>query len=146
MARASIKWLEEKRFVGIDTNDRSVVIGGTGKQKIGIRPVDLLLLSLGSCMGYDILQVLERKRQKLEDFEVIVDGDMLPEAPWTFTGFHLLFRFWSSDLSEKAVQDSIRIASDDLCQVSDLIRKGVPITHEYEILPPKERLPTPKRN
>jgi putative redox protein len=141
MAKVSIKWLEQKRFVGIDANNHTVVIGGSGDQKIGIRPVDLLLFALGSCMGYDVVHVLERKRQKLEDFEVTVTGDMLPDAPWTFTDFHLKFRVWGSELSEKAVQDAIRIASDQLCGVFDLLRKGASITKEYEILGSKDRLP-----
>ena len=140
MAEVTLKWLEEKRFVGIDAYEHSIVIGGSGKPKIGIRPVDLVLLALGSCLGYDVVHVLERKRQKLEDFEVIVTGKMKTEAPWTFTDFHVKFRLWGCELSEKAVQDAIRIASDQLCGVSDLLRKGATITKVYEILESKPRL------
>ena len=49
-------------------------------------------------------------------------------------------------LSEKAVQDAIRIASDQLCGVSDLLRKGANITKEYEILESRPRLPARKHD
>ena len=63
-----------------------------------------------------------------------------------FTDFHLKYTFWGSELSEKAVADAIRIASDQLCGVTDLLRKGANITDEYEMLDSKDKLPKPKRN
>ena len=140
MAEITLKWLEEKRFVGVDAYEHSIVIGGAGKPKIGVRPVDLLLLALGSCLGYDVVHVLELKGQELDDFEIVVTGTMKSEAPWTFTDFIVKFRLWGSEISEKAVQDAIKIASEGLCGVSDLLRKGASITKEYEILESKPRM------
>ena len=49
VAQATIKWLEEKRFVGIDSTDHGIVVAGTKEDgKIGVKPSDLLLLALGS--------------------------------------------------------------------------------------------------
>ena len=77
MSEVSIKWLELKRFVATDKTNHTTVISGTEEDgKIGIKPVDLLLMSLGSCMGLSIVYVLQQKRQKLEDFEVHVTGKM----------------------------------------------------------------------
>ena len=147
MSEISIKWLELKKFVAIDPTNHTTVISGTGEDgKIGIKPVDLLLMSLGSCMGLSIVYVLQQKRQKLDDFEVHVSGKMKEEAPWTFTDFHMKYTFWGSELSEKAVIDSIRIGSEQLCGVTDLLRKGATITDEYEILESKDKLPEPKRS
>ena len=146
MSEVSVKWLELKRFVAVDSTNHTTVISGTGDDgKIGIKPVDLLLMSLGSCMALSIVYVLQQKRQKLEDFEVNVSGKMKEEAPWTFTDFHMKYTFWGSELSEKAVVDAIRIGTEQLCGVTDLLSKGAKITEEYEILENKERLPAPKR-
>jgi len=147
MSEVSIIWLELKRFVALDQTNHTTVISGTGEDgKIGIKPVDLLLMSLGSCMGLSIVYVLQQKRQKLEDFEVNVIGKMKPDAPWAFTDFHMKYTFWGSELSEKAVVDAIRIGSEELCGVTDLLRKGATITDEYEILESKDKLPEPKRS
>ncbi|RLI32276.1 peroxiredoxin, partial [Candidatus Bathyarchaeota archaeon] len=56
MSEVSIIWLELKRFVALDQTNHTTVISGTGEDgKIGIKPVDLLLMSLGSCMGLSIV-------------------------------------------------------------------------------------------
>jgi len=147
MSEVSIKWLELKRFVAIDKTNHTTVISGTGDDgKIGIKPVDLLLMSLGSCMGLSIVYVLQQKRQQLEDFEVHVSGKMKEDAPWTFTDFHMKYTFWGSELSEKAVVDAIRIGSEQLCGVTDLLSKGATVTDEYVIHKSKDKLPKPKRN
>ena len=147
MSEVSIKWLELKRFVAVDKTNHTTVISGTEEDgKIGIKPVDLLLMSLGSCMGLSIVYVLQQKRQKLEDFEVHVSGKMKEDAPWTFTDFHMKYTFWGSELSEKAVVDAIRIGTEQLCGVTDLLSKGATIIDEYELLESKDKLPEPKRN
>ncbi len=71
---------------------------------------------------------------------------MKPDALWTFTDFHMKYTFWGSELSEKAVVDAIRIGTDQLCGVTDLLSKGAPITDEYVIHKSKDKLPEPKRS
>jgi putative redox protein len=147
MSDVTVKWLELKRFVAIDPTNHTTVISGTEEDgKIGIKPVDLLLMSLGSCMAMSIVYVLQQKRQKLDDFEVFVSGKMKPDAPWTFTDFHMKYTFWGSELSEKAVVDAIRIGTEQLCGVTDLLSKCAAITDEYVIHKSKDKLPEPKRN
>jgi putative redox protein len=73
MSEVSIKWLELKRFVAIDKANHSIVLSGTEKDgKIGIKPVDLLSMSLGSCMALSIIYYFQKNNQQLDNFEVNV--------------------------------------------------------------------------
>ena len=64
MAEATIKWLEEKRFVGVDSTNHGIVIAAAGEDGlIGVKPSELLLLSLGSCSAYDVVGILKKKRE-----------------------------------------------------------------------------------
>lgn len=135
MAEATIKWLEEKRFVGIDSTQHGIVIASPGEGgKIGTKPSDLLLLALGSCTAYDVVNILQKKRANLTGLEVRVTAEQQEEAPWTFQHFHVHFIVKGRDLSEKAVEDAITLSDEKYCSVSATLRLGVPVTHDYEIV------------
>lgn len=135
MAEVSIKWLEEKRFVGVDSTNHGIVISSSGRDGgIGVKPSELLLLALGSCTAYDVVAILQKKRQKLTGLEVRVRSEQQPEPPWTFTGFHVHYIVRGRGLSEKAVADAIRLSDTKYCSVSATLKLGVPVTHDYEII------------
>ncbi|GAB4473532.1 MAG: OsmC family protein [Anaerolineae bacterium] len=135
MARATVKWLDGKRFVGVDSTEHGVVISGTGEDgRIGAKPSDLLLLALGSCTAYDVVNILEKKRQKLTGLEVQVTAEQEPEAPWTFTSFHVHYVVRGRGLSMRAVEDAIRLSDEKYCSVSATLRKGATVTHDFEVI------------
>lgn len=135
MAHATIKWLEEKRFVGVDSTDHGVVISSPGEGGgIGVKPSDLLLMALGSCTGYDVVNILQKKRQKLTGLEVMVTAEQQAEPPWTFTSFHVHYIVMGRGLDEKAVQDAIELSDEKYCSVSATLKLGATVTHDYEIV------------
>ena len=141
MSEVSIKWLELKRFVAIDKANHSIVLSGTETDgKIGIKPVDLLSMSLGSCMALSIIYYFEKNKQHLDDFEVHIKTRMKKEAPWSATDFHLMYTFWGRDLSEDFVVESIRVSEEELCGVTEVLKHATNITYEYKILDFKDKL------
>jgi putative redox protein len=141
MSEVSIKWLELKRFVAIDRTNHSIVLSGTEKDgKIGIKPVDLLSMSLGSCMALSIIYYFQKNNQKLDDFEVKVKTKMRKDAPWSATDFHLTYSFWDKDLSDDFVSESIRVSEEELCGVTDVLKHATKITSEYHIYDYKDKL------
>lgn len=135
MAQATIKWLEEKRFVGVDSSDHGIVISTPNEGgRIGAKPSDLLLLALGSCTAHDVVGILQKKRQQLTGLEVRVTGEQQADPPWTFTAFHVHFVVKGRDLSDKAVEDAIRLSHEKYCSVAATLRQAGPVTHDYEIV------------
>ncbi len=78
--------------------------------------------------------------KELEDFEVIVRTKTKIEAPRSATNFHMFFTFWGKELSEDFVVESIRVAEEELCEVTDVLKHITKITHEYHILETKNKL------
>ena len=135
MAEATIKWLEEKRFVGVDSTGHGIVISSAGEDGgIGVKPSDLLLLALGSCTAYDVVAILQKKRQKLTGLTVRVTAEQQTEEPWTFKHFHVHYIVRGHNLSEKAVSDAITLSDEKYCSVSATLKLGLPVTHDYEII------------
>ncbi|MCS6963247.1 OsmC family protein [Thermoflexus sp.] len=135
MAEVQIKWLEKRQFVGIDSTRHSVVISGTGPEDgVGMKPAELLLIALGACSAFDVLDILEKKRQRVTGLEVRVQGEQDPDPPWAFRRIRLIYRVRGRGLSPKAVEDAIRLSEEKYCSVSATVRGVAEITHAIEIL------------
>ena len=109
MATATVHWLNERNFVGIDSTGHSVVLSGQ-KDGIGVSPSQMLLVALASCSSVDVVEILEKKRKKLTLLEVTASGEQDPDPPWTYRKIHVKYRLAGKDLTEKAVFPRINIA------------------------------------
>ena len=80
MGKITLRWLEEKVFVGTDSNGHSIVIGRTSDDQHpwdGIKPSDLLLLAVASCAVYDVVEILTKQREPVRDLRVQCSGDQM---------------------------------------------------------------------
>jgi putative redox protein len=131
---ARVVWLEKQQFVGIDSTKHSVVLSAHDEENgTGISPSDLLLLALGGCTSYDVVNILQKKRQPLTGLEVAVSAEQESEAPWTFLKIHVQYGLRGRGLREKAVQDAIRLSEEKYCSVAATLRESVEITYDYTI-------------
>ena len=128
-----VKWVESRQFVGIDSTDHSVVMSSP-KDGIGMKPSELLLVSLGGCTAYDVVSILEKKRQKLTGLEVAVSAEQDEDPPWTFRKIHLHYTLRGKGLKEKAVQDAIELSEEKYCSVAATVRGVAEIDYEYTII------------
>ena len=131
MSDVSIQWIEGRQFAGVDSFQHRIEIGPEGS---GAKASDLMLTALGSCSAYDVVAILEKKRQKLTALEIRVSGDQLPDPPWTFTKCHVHYIVTGHGLEPKAVADAIALAEEKYCAVAATLRQAIPITHDYEII------------
>ena len=134
MATVRVKWLEELRFVGIDSTKHSVVMSAPDEENgIGMKPSDLMLVSLGGCTAHDVVSILTKKRQRLTNLEVAVAAEQAPDPPWPVTHVHLTYRLRGRGLSQKAVQDAIELSKNKYCSVGATIEACAEITYEFMI-------------
>ena len=133
MAQATIRWLNERNFVGTDDSGHSVVLSGQ-KNAIGVSPAQMLLVALASCSSVDVVEILEKKRKKLRLLEVIATGEQDPEPPWTYRKIHVKYRLGGEGLTPKAVEQAISLSQDKYCSVAATVRGVAQITTEYEIV------------
>ncbi|MEI8133317.1 MAG: OsmC family protein, partial [Leptolinea sp.] len=74
MGTATVKWIEGKQFIGIDSTKHSVVLS-TPDEGIGIKPSDLLLIAVASCSAVDVVEILTKKRLSLTGLEISSSGE-----------------------------------------------------------------------
>ena len=110
--------------------DGTTQIGGL---EGGFSPMQLLLAGIGGCSAIDIIGILEKQKQPLEDLQVEVDGDRQSTDTYSeFTTIHLKFIF-TGDLDPKRVERAINLSLDKYCSVSKALEKSSKITSSYEI-------------
>ena len=133
MATATVRWLDEMHFVGIDSGGHSVVLSGQ-KNGIGVSPSQMLLVALASCSSVDVVEILKKKRKKLTLLEVTISGEQDLEPPWAYRKIHVKYRVGGEGLTDKAVSQAISLSQDKYCSVSATVRGVAQITTEYEIV------------
>ncbi|TDS10369.1 OsmC family protein [Sphingobacterium paludis] len=106
--------------------DGSESIGGEGK---GVRPMELVLMALGSCSVFDLSTILKKQRQTIEDIQVEVEGTRREEIPNIFTQIHITFTL-QGDIDEEKAQKAAELAVKKYCSVHDMLAAGgVDITY-----------------
>ena len=133
MATISVRWVNERNFVGVDSTGHSVVLSGQ-KNGIGVSPSQMLLVALAACSSVDVVEILEKKRKKLTLLEVTATGEQDPDPPWTYRKIHVKYRLGGKDLSAKAVKQAIRLSEEKYCSVAATVRGVAKISTEYEIV------------
>jgi putative redox protein len=111
--------------------DGSPDIGGEGK---GTRPMELLLMAMAGCSSIDIVMILNKMRQNLENLDVEVEGFREEGAvPGVFVKIHIHY-IVSGDLKEEKVKQAIDMSLGKYCSVSKMLEKAAEITSSYEIV------------
>ena len=113
--------------VNIDGSD---AIGGEGK---GVRPMELVLMALGSCSVFDLTTILQKQRQEIDDIQVEVEGQRRDEIPNIFTKIHINFSL-KGNIDEVKAQKAAELAVKKYCSVHDMLAAGgVDISYSLKI-------------
>ena len=112
--------------------DGSPEVGGEGK---GVRPMQALLMSLAGCSSIDVVSLLKKMRQPLEDMRVEVNGERVDAVPAVFDKIHLQF-FLKGKLDEAKVAKAIGMSVEKYCSVARMLDKAAEITWGFEIESP----------
>ncbi len=132
MASVSIDWAGEWRFDGYDSKDMPVDVDGL--QRLGVKPSDLLPLSLAACSGTDLVMLLdETDGVALASLRIDASYTQQPTPPYTFTRIRLHYVLTGAGLSDDLAAEAIRRSEDELCSVAASIRPTVQIESTFEI-------------
>jgi putative redox protein len=94
---------------------------------LGYTSLELLLLSLSSCVGSAVLTFLRRMRKNISQFEIKAHGIRRTEHPISFSKITLEIRMQSPDVTKEDVAKVIAMAEEKYCPVWDMIRGNVPV-------------------
>ncbi len=112
--------------------DAAAAIGGSNA---GARPMELILMGLGSCAVIDVLLILKKMKQEVEDIRIVVEGDREEGAtPAPFVALRLRFILRGSNLVQKKVEQAVALSMEKYCSVSIMLEKSASINWVVELL------------
>ena len=117
--------------------DGSAAVGGQG---LGARPMEVLLSALGGCAGIDVVGILGKQRQAVDELVVTVEGERSPGEPSLFTRIHVHYAV-SGPTDDGAVERAVALSMDKYCSVARILEHTATISYTHAVVPltPAER-------
>jgi len=128
--QATAKWSGQMQFAGTGNGGHSVLMDGDNKA--GNSPMELVLVALCGCTAYDVVSILQKKREPFTAVEVSAQAEKAPDPPRVFTDIKLLYRI-AGNVARKAVEDAVRLSEEKYCSVAAMLNKTARITYEIHL-------------
>ena len=134
--KSRISWVADKTFTGQTESGHSIVIGTATDDtpKPGPSAMELVLMGAGSCSAWDVVEILRKGRQHIDDVIVELDADRAPEPPKVFTRIHLHFVIKGRALDPKKVERATNLSVEKYCSATAMLEKTANVTHDYEVI------------
>jgi putative redox protein len=128
--QATAKWSGQMQFAGTGNGGHSVLMDGDNKA--GNSPMELVLVALCGCTAYDVVSILQKKREPFITVEVSAQAEKAPDSPRVFTDIKLQYRI-AGNVARKAVEDAVRLSEEKYCSVAAMLNKTARITYEIHL-------------
>jgi putative redox protein len=134
--KARIKLVEGVTFVAESGSGHTVIVDGApevGGRDSGPRPMELVLMGTGACSAVDVMLILRKARQRVDDCVIELDAERAPEDPKVFTRLHFHYVVSGKALSRTHVERAIQLSKDKYCSATAMLAKTAHVSFDYEI-------------
>ena len=100
----------------------------------GFSATELLLASAGSCAAWDVVEIIRKRRHTIRGLTVTVEGEQIPDPPWTYSAVNLHFRIESDDMRVPVMQRVVRLSCLRYCSVITTIAATAHIGATVELV------------
>ena len=134
--KARIKWLDGSSFEAESDSGHTLLIDGPpdhGGRNLGMRPMEAVLIGLGSCSAFDVVSILRKSRQQVTGCHVELDAERATTVPAVFTRIHMHYVVRGHAVKPAAVQRAVKLSVDTYCSATAMLKPHVEITHDWRI-------------
>jgi len=135
--QATVKWVDGRAFLGESGSGHTVVMDGPpdhGGRNIGVRPMEMILLGVGGCSSYDVMDILQKGRNEVTDCVAELTAERVDTVPSVFSKIHLHFKVSGKTLKDSVVERAVKLSAEKYCSASIMLGKSVDITHDFEVI------------
>ena len=126
-------------FEAMDVNGHTIRMDTSpesGGQNFGVRPMQVMLMGMGGCSAIDIVMILKKQRQTIDDFSMKIEGEREDRKyPSLCKNVKIIFELKGEidvDKAERACELSI----NKYCSVAETLRRGgTNLTWEVRVNP-----------
>ncbi len=131
-----LEWTGGLKFISKAGSKHEIVLDGSpehGGNDTGLRPMEALLSSLGSCTGMDLATILRKKRRDLRKLKVKLHGERSGTHPHVFKTISMEYKIWGSDITDGDVQWALDLSLKKYCSVAAMLQKCCNINYKWRI-------------
>jgi putative redox protein len=128
-----LKWNKALRFNAEVADGRAVEINSAEDMGHAFAPMELFLFALAGCTAMDVVWILERQRQKVDNFEISARGIRRKEDPKYYEIADLEYKIEGKGIRKDAVERAIRLSQQKYCSVQAMINDNVNVRITYKI-------------
>lgn len=135
--KSTIKLTSGAAFEATSDSGHKIVIDGSadiGGRNLGARPMEVVLMGVGGCMGMNMVSILAKSRQEMTGLTFELTAERADEAPKVFTKVNMHLVVEGKNLKESAVARALQLSAEKYCSASMMIGKTAEITHSFEIV------------
>ncbi|HDN84309.1 MAG TPA: OsmC family peroxiredoxin [Candidatus Aerophobetes bacterium] len=134
---AEIKQVNGLTMMGKANSNHWVVMDGPKIYKgseAATRPMEMVLIALGGCLGMDIVSLLGKKKASLDNIKIEIDAEEAKDHPRVFTRIDVKCLFKGKKLNEDDVRWALNKAYEKYCPVGAMLSEVADINYSYEIV------------
>ncbi|WP_289043943.1 OsmC family protein [uncultured Olleya sp.] len=94
-----------------------------GQEREGLSPKALMLSSLAGCSGLDVVSILEKMKVEVDDYKMVVEGQLTDEHPKTYHTVTIDYHFTGKDLNESKIKKAVDLSAEKYCGVMEMFRQ-----------------------
>lgn len=132
--KATVRYTGDETFLGITPSGHMQIMDTKGDRHAAPTPMEMLLVAVAGCTAVDVIGILEKKRQDVIDYNVEIAGTRADDHPRKFTKFAVHHIVRGRGVSEKAVEDAIKLSDEKYCSVAATVRATAEIVTTFEIV------------
>ncbi|MDA8216254.1 MAG: OsmC family protein [Dehalococcoidales bacterium] len=134
---AKVTLQEKVRWQGEAGSGYTLSIDGSpdhGGEDAGFRAMELMLLSLGGCLGGSMLNILRRMREDVTGYEIHLTGERAEQPPTVYRTIVLEHTITGHKVSEVSVKRALALTEDKYCAAKAVICQTAALTHTIRIV------------
>lgn len=107
----------------------------SGGENFGVRPMQMLLMGLGGCSAIDVVMILKKQKQPVEDFSIKITGEREPgKEPSLWQTVKVVFNLKGNIDKDKAYR-ACELSMNKYCSVAaTLMKSGSDISWEVNVV------------
>jgi len=106
----------------------------TGGNNFGVRPMQMLLMGLGGCSAIDIVTILKKQRQEVDDFKIEIEGEREEgKEPSLWKNIRIKY-FLKGTIEPEKAKRACELSMGKYCSVAaTLLQSGSKITWNVKV-------------
>jgi putative redox protein len=101
--------------------------------RFGLSPKAIMLSAIAGCSGIDIVPLLDKMRVVIDDFKMVIKGELTDEHPKYYHRVTVDYHFYGKELNEKNIKKAVDLSVEKYCGVMEMFRRFAEIKTNIHI-------------